>query len=63
MLIKLLKLIKIEKISLLFRNILNNLDFAKKTVLKALVDIHGKIKFTPTFDDIIKLRILCIDDD
>lgn len=51
-----------DQISLLFSDILNNMDRAKIIVLKALYSNFQLLNFQPTFDDIIKLRILIIDE-
>lgn len=41
---------------------MNTVDKAKLLVLNVLKNNFGRVEFQPTFDDIIKLRILAIDD-
>ncbi len=48
--------------SRIFKDILNNKDSAKLICLRAVLNLSGKLKFSPTFDDFIKLRILRLDE-
>lgn len=45
----------------MFRNILNNVTNAKKCVLSAIINQSETIKYNPSFEEIIKLRIMEID--
>ncbi|KAL4445680.1 hypothetical protein ABPG74_006231 [Tetrahymena malaccensis] len=58
---KLLNIIDSNDTSILFHNILNNTNSAKKVVLSSLISQASKINYHPSFEEIIKLRIMQID--
>ena len=60
---KQLRVVPPAQISQLFRYILNHMPSGKKTVLRALVAQAEALSFAPTFDDLIKLRVLMMDED